>query len=54
MLSSGCVAFAGDRRAGCQTGLLPSVQTVGTWCAIVVLAGIGLAGSLLGGEHAGG
>lgn len=49
MLASGYVAFAGDRRLERQTGLLPSLHTVGAWCAIVGLAGIGL-----GGEHAGG
>lgn len=54
VLSSGYVAFAGDRRLERQTGLLPSLHTVGAWCAIVGLAGIGLGGSLLGGEHAGG
>lgn len=54
MLSSGYVAFASDRRLERQTGLLPSLHTVGAWCAIVGLAGIGLGGSLLGGEHAGG
>lgn len=54
MLASGYVAFAGDRRLERQTGLLPSLHTVGAWCAIVGLAGIGLGGSLLGGDHAGG
>lgn len=54
VLSSGYVAFAADRRLERRTGLLPSLHTVGAWCAIVSLAGIGLGGSLLGGEHAGG
>lgn len=54
ILSSGYVAFSCDRRLEGRTGLLPSLHTVGAWCAIVGLAGIGLVGSLLGGEHAGG
>jgi hypothetical protein len=54
MLSVGYVAFAAGHPPQPRTGLLPNLHTIGFWCGIAALAGVGLASSVLAVEGDGG
>jgi hypothetical protein len=53
VLGVGYVAFAAGHPPEPQSGLLPSLHTVGIWCGIAALAGLGLAGAVLAVEDRG-
>lgn len=54
VLGVGYVAFAAGHPPEPRTGLLPSLHTVGIWCGVAALAGLGIASSILGVEQSGG
>jgi hypothetical protein len=47
VLGAGYVAFAAGHPPEQQTRMLPSLHTVGIWCGIATLAGVGLASAVL-------
>lgn len=53
-LGVGYVTFAAGHPPEPLTGLLPSLHTIGVWCGVATLAGLGLASSLLAVEQNGG
>jgi hypothetical protein len=50
-LSVGYVAFAAGHPPEPRSGFLPNLHTVGIWCGIAILAGLGLASAVLAMEH---
>lgn len=53
-LGVGYVAFAAGHPPEPRTELLPSLHTIGVWCGVAALAGLGLASSISAAERSGG